>query len=836
MSAIDYQSVFPILSVEDGYVLSKRGEVTVLFELSLPEVFTVSYNDYMLMHSTWSKVLRILPVPTIVHKQDFYNTKRFNAQSLRTHRSYLDDAYWSFFDGREYLLHRCYIYFTKTNLKQIETSGLGSMLCKSDYIGSKINPDEQQQFLDAIEQLVAIVNDTKVMHLRRLTTEEIVGAEGQLGLYDLLFSLGGETLGDVRFGEKLDDRMRIGDDLLSIISLSNLDQLPDTVSLSIESSEYSTSVTSLMTSMMFPIGLGLQIPHILNQYIILTDSEKKKEEVESRQKSLIAMSQLSVENGVNAEYCDKFLMDMRVNNIRAVECHVNVMTWGPDNAVLKNNKLEISKRLTPNGFVGKTLSLDVPVVFWASIPGNGGDLPHEETFITGLEQAVCLFSSESNHRDSPSDFHLTLCDRLTGTPVRIDISDLPYKQGIITNKNKFILGPSGSGKSFFTNNMVRQYYDQGAHILLVDIGHSYEYQCQIVHERTGGKDGIYYTASEEHPLSFNPFYSERGTFDESSVDTIESIIAFLWKLGERYTPSERRFVQESIQDYLNIVVQEHEGKGSFNGYYEYLKGPYIEKLKDIKAKSGLEVKVSDFDYGNMIHVLTPFYKGGRYETLLNNEKGSDIFDKRFVVFELENIQDNPILLPLTTIIIMDGYMNKVKKIDGKKVLIIEEAWKAIMNDKFAEYIKGVFKTVRKHDGEAIVVTQELDDLLSSDVVKETIITQSDCKILLDQSKYHKRFDEIRGFLGLTEQQQAEIFSINLHNDYSNGRNQYREAWIGLGTSRSGVFAVEVSEVERLAFGTNANEKYALNRIKEERGVTIEEAIEIYIKQQKNKGS
>ncbi len=117
-------------------------------------------------------------------------------------------------------------------------------------------------------------------------------------------------------------------------------------------------------------------------------------------------------------------------------------------------------------------TVDLPTLFWAAIPGNAGDFPAEESFYTFIEQALCLFVEETSGKDSLSPFGIRMVDRLTGKPIHLDISDLPMKTGVITNRNKFILGPSGSGKSFFTNHMVRQYFEQGTHVLLVDTGNS----------------------------------------------------------------------------------------------------------------------------------------------------------------------------------------------------------------------------------------------------------------------------------------------------------------------------------------------------------------------------
>ena len=71
----------------------------------------------------------------------------------------------------------------------------------------------------------------------------------------------------------------------------------------------------------------------------------------------------------------------------------------------------------------------------------------------------------------------------------------------------------------------------------------------------------------------------------------------------------------------------------------------------------------------------------------------------------------------------------------RKQLIVEEAWKALSSANMADYLRYMYKTVRKYFGEAIVVTQEVDDIISSPVVKESIINNSDCKILLDPVSY-----------------------------------------------------------------------------------------------------
>ena len=390
------------------------------------------------------------------------------------------------------------------------------------------------------------------------------------------------------------------------------------------------------------------------------------------------------------------------------------------------------------------------------------------------------------------------------------------KRGIITNRNKFILGPSGSGKSFFTNHMVRQYYEQGTHVLIVDTGNSYQGLCELINRKTGGKDGVYFTYTEENPIAFNPFYTDDGVFDIEKRESIKTLILTLWKRdNEPPTRAEEVALSNAVSMFIDGLAADST-LPSFNTFYEFVGGRYCEVL------AAKQVREKDFDVANFLNVLEPYYKGGEYDYLLNSDKQLDLQSKRFIVFELDNIKDHKILFPIVTIIIMETFIGKMRKLKGiRKMILIEEAWKAIAKEGMAEYIKYLFKTVRKFFGEAIVVTQEVDDIIASPIVKESIINNSDCKILLDQRKYMNKFDSIQAMLGLTEKEKSQVLSINMANHPS---RRYKEVWIGLGGVQSAVYATEVSLEEYYTYTTEETEKLELFRLTEKLGGNIELAI------------
>jgi len=375
----------------------------------------------------------------------------------------------------------------------------------------------------------------------------------------------------------------------------------------------------------------------------------------------------------------------------------------------------------------------------------------------------------------------------------------------------------GSGKSFFTNHLCRSYYEQGTHIVLVDVGHSYRGLCDMV-------NGYYFSYSEQNPIKFNPFFIGEGDYlDTETKESIKTLLVALWKSDtEDYKRSEYVALSNAITGYYEKLDVHAEIFPSFNTFYEYVRDDFAPLLESQK------VKEKDFDINNFLYVLRPYYAGGEYDFLLNATENLNLLQERLVIFEIDAIKDHPILFPVCTIICMQVFINKMRKLKGiRKMILIEEAWKALMKEGFAEYIKYLFKTVRKFFGEAIVVTQEVEDIISSPIVKQAIINNSDCKILLDQSKYQNKFDQIQDLLGLTEKEKALVLSVNKANDPT---KKYKEVFISLGGVMSKVYRTEVSPEEYLSYTTEQTEKVKVQEYAERFG-SIQRGIEILAREQ-----
>ena len=778
---------FPLLSVENGCIVSKDADLTVAFEVELPELFTMTAAEYEAVHSSWVKAVKVLPDFSVVCKQDWFTKETYRPDFRDGEQSFLSKSYERHFNERPYLNHKCYLYLTKTTRERSRQRSDFNSLCRGSLLPKEmVDKDTAARFLEAVEQFERIMNDSGHVSLRRLEADEITGTEGRPGLVEKYFSLSLEdetaVLQDICLNP---GGMRVGDKRLCVHTLSDTEDLPGRVSTDMRYERMSTDRSDCRLSFAAPVGLLLPCNHIYSQYVFIDDAQEILRTMEKTSRNMLSLSKYSRSNAVNREWTEMYLDEAHTKGVLPVRCHCNVTAWAEDREELRRVKNDTGSQLAMMECTPRHNTVDAPVLYWAGIPGNAGDFPAEESFYTFLEQAVCLFTAETNYRSSPSPFGIRMADRRNGIPLHVDISDLPMKRGIITNRNKFVLGPSGSGKSFFTNHLVRQYYEQGTHILLVDTGNSYQGLCRMIHDRTHGEDGIYITYEEDNPIAFNPFYTDSGQFDVEKRESIKTLILTLWKReDEAPKRSEEVALSGAVNAYIRRITDDRASRPDFNGFYEFVRDDYRHMIEQKK------VREKDFDIDGFLNVLEPFYRGGDYDFLLNSDKELDLTNKRFIVFELDNISSNKVLLPVVTLIIMETFISKMRKLRGiRKMILIEECWKALMSANMSEYIKYLFKTVRKYFGEAVVVTQEVDDIISSDIVKEAIINNSDCKILLDQRKYMNKFEHIQKLLGLTEKERGQILSINRANRPG---PFYREVWIGLGGTQSAVYATEVS--------------------------------------------
>ena len=456
LKAATLESKFPLLAVESDCIVSKDADITVAFEVELPELFTVTSAEYAAIHAAWCKAVKVLPDYTVVHKQDWFVKEHYRSRTEGEKLGFLSRSYELHFNERPFLNHCCYLYLTKTTKERMRMQSSFSSLCRGFIIPKEVNRDTAVRFLDAAGQFARIVNDTGLVRLRRLSGDEVTGTEEQSGLLEKYLCLSLEDTGTLEDIELGDDGVRIGDKRLSVYTLSELDALPGRVGTDSRYERLSTDRSDCRLSFASPVGLLLPCNHIYNQYLFIDDSAENLQRFEKTARNMQSLSRYSRSNQINKEWIDLYLNDAHSYGLTSVRCHCNVIAWTDNPDEVKVIRNDTGSQIAAMECKPRHDTVDAATLYWAGMPGNAADFPAEESFYTFIEQAVCFWTEETNYRSSLSPFGLKMSDRISGKPLHVDISDLPMKRGITTNRNKFVLGGSGSGKSFFMNHLVRQ--------------------------------------------------------------------------------------------------------------------------------------------------------------------------------------------------------------------------------------------------------------------------------------------------------------------------------------------------------------------------------------------
>lgn len=812
---IPIEKIMPISKVEHNAIVSAQGDITIAYEARLPEIFTLSGQDYESYHQTMVKAIHVLPQHSIFHKQDWFTESRYKANLGKENTTFLSGSSERFFNERPFLSHRCYFFLTKKPKdRKLSSSAYSNILRKSIVPRQTVSKVLFDDFLDSAGRFERILKDSGFVSLRRLSDEELAGTRKTPGIIEqYAFLLNGDEkpmLKDIH----LKNEIRIGDNHCQLFTLSDVEDLPALCGSRINYENYSTDKTKFSIGFASVLGLLLDCNHILNQYVFIDDSQQTMKGLEKKRLRLQSLSAYSRENAIARDATSDFLNEAISAQRLPVKAHFNVLAWTNDTSALQEIRNKVGSAMARMDATAKQETNGAPQIWWAGLPGNAADFPMNDTFDTFLEQATCFFNPDTNYR---SDLQgIRFGERLYGAPVWVDLFDAPMKDGTITNRNLFVCGGSGGGKSMTMNHMLRSLYEQGTHCVTIDIGGSYKGLCDLL-------GGYYFIYTEENPIKFNPFYLTGGeVLDTEKKESLKNLLLALWKKeDETFRRSEYVAISNAITLYYADLASNPEIFPSFNSFYDFLMEKYLVVLKNG------DVKERDFDIGNFLYVLNPYYKGGEYDYLLNAEQNLDMLNERFIVFELDNVKNHPILFPVVTIIIMELFISKMRKLKGqRKILAIDEAWIAIAKSGMAEFIKYLYKTVRKFNGIAALITQEVDDLISSPIIKETVINLSDTKLLLDMRKFMNKFDKLQEVMGMSDKAKTLQLSVNKANEL--GRN-YRELLIDQGGQVMKIYRYEPSTEEYLAYSTEENEKIRVQEYAEKYG-SMEKGIAVLAKE------
>ena len=829
-------------SVEDidgiGVMYAKTGEYSATLRFRNPcQKYCANIDSYYEYAHLLTALAQTLGEGYAMHKQDIF-TRRSFSEDDGAKREFLSDAYFRYFKGREYTDGSTYLTITQENRKSKLMS----------YDAKKWN-----DFLTKIRKVKDRLRDAGI-------EAEWLGKQEAMDFVDRYFTLNfsGKTVAMTNL--KVDDeRISMGDRWAKVYSLIDIDSA--TVPGQIRPyTDIEVNNTSMPVDMMTVVD---SIPEadtvVFNQMIYIPNQKRELSKLETKKNRHASMP--SPSNLIAVEDIRKVQEVIARENKQLVYTHYNLVVACRKAVDPQKPTNHIENVFSRIGIHISKKAFNQLELFVNSFPGNCYAMSEEyDRFLTLGDAASCLMYKERLQQSEDTDLKIYYTDR-QGVPVAIDITGKEGANKLTDNSNFFCLGPSGSGKSFHMNSVVRQLHEANTDVVMVDTGNSYEGLCEYL----GGK---YIAYTEEKPITMNPFNISREELNIEKIDFLKNLILMIWKgTDDRISELEFRIIEQIVTEYYDVYFDGFEGYTasksenirstllaaekrrdpgrdahelsrtvaqkiadlearrrklkveslSFNSFYEYS----TEALEIICVESN----IADIDYDKYRFMLQPFYKGGNYDKILNESVDSTLFDETFIVFEVDAIKENKKLFPIVTLIIMDVFLQKMRLKKNRKVLVIEEAWKAIASPLMAEYIKYLYKTARKFWASVGVVTQEIQDIIGSPVVKEAIINNSDVMMLLDQSKFRERFGDIQKILGLTEVDCKKIFTIN-RLDNKEGRAFFREVFIRRGQVGE-VFGVEEPRECYMTYTTERAEKEALKLYKRELGCTHQQAIEAY---------
>ncbi len=796
-----------------------KGALTLAFEMKLPIIYTLGDDGYEELVERFRTFLDLLGEGIIVHKQDMFHRQYYsivNANSdIVVDNDFIDRSYQTHFNERPYLECTSYLYITKFDDNSANAGATQQLLSNS-----AVAVNEEQvisQILNACDILKPLIE------LRQIGRDELVAVNSPILKYYNLSNAEVEEVKDVSFEN---NSVFVGQKKMKIYTIEEEGQFPT------ENIGYNKVVNGMSVSNMFNFSYPLATPHICNQYIYIPNQRQLMLALDKREKQL---KSYNIKGSNDEAYNDIIYLKQKISELRCKGAyyHFNVMCFDDTDS---NIEKRINNAFAESGFSKKENTLSRKDLFFSGIPGNAVRMVSEKDYLMSLliDLECSTFSIwEHNYSDNTTVTKgIKLCDRIYGIPFQIDLFDEPKKKGWINNQNAIVVAGSGGGKSFFTNLVNLSLYRQGAHIFTIDASYSYRLQSAM-------HDGVYLTFDKGNKITFNPFYmnwlkdakelfmtnkynpngededNNIGAIDvskleklkqyesylEDKIAVISGLLAVMVKNeGQQMSKFEDILFRTLIYEYFKtICLNGTTEKSNFDHFYDFT----YRELANILKSNG--ISESSFNVPEFLFMLKPFRTGESLGYLLNSmdEKIKNLDSQRFVVIDVAKIRDNKVLFSIVSTLAMDLYNQKVAKLpwETKKILCIDEAWQAISSPEMAFFMKSQVKIIRKYGGQTLFISQELDDFISSDIIKESIINNSAIKIFADMGNFAQKFEPIKKALTISDNNEKKIMSLNKNN---RPNAIYKEVCICWG-QQGRVYAVETPLELKAIFETDATE-------------------------------
>lgn len=686
-----FQDIY--FSVEEangiGVIYTKTGEYSAVLKLENPvQKYCANIDSYYEFTQLFTAIAQTLGEGYAIHKQDIFIRKKFTEESDEN-REFLSTSYFRYFNGRPYTDSECYLTITQ----EVKKSRLFS------FDGKK-----WRDFLVKIRKVHDQLRDAgvQVRFLNRQEVNEYVDRYFAMNFRDKVVSM-------TNF--KVDDEcISMGDKRCKVYSLVDVDN----VSLPSVIHPYTNVEVNNSSMPMDLVSVVSGIPNteavVYNQMIFIPNQKRELALLDKKKNRHASMPNPG--NQMAVEDIKRVQEVVARESKQLVYTHYNlVVAMSADTDIHKcTNHLE--NQFSRMGIHISKRAYNQLELFVNSFPGNCyGMNPDYDRFLTLGDAAACLMYKERILHSEKTPLKIYYTDR-QGVPVAIDITGKEGAEKLTDNSNFFCLGPSGSGKSFHMNSVVRQLHEQGTDVVIVDTGNSYEGLCEYL----GGK---YISYTEECPITMNPFRINRQELNVEKTGFLKNLVLLIWKGSQgTVTKTEDRLIEQVITEYYDtyfngfdgftppqredlrksLLIDERNKSGnraesetelnarietvideierrrkelkveslSFNTFYEFS----VQRIPDICNENS----ITGIDISTYRYMMKDFYRGGNHDKTLNENMDSSLFDETFIVFEIDSIKDDPLLFPLVTLIIMDVFLQKMRIKKNRKVLVIEEAW------------------------------------------------------------------------------------------------------------------------------------------------------------------
>lgn len=516
MNKIHLANHYPIIDIQGHILFANNGNVTLVYRGDLPEIYSLSDNDFEDIHSTWFQSLKSLPTGTVVHKQDLYRKKKYSAKQL-PRSSFLEKATHEYFHGREYIEHLCYLFFTLTQNNALNNAKYVNPFREVSKGILRQMDDALERFVVSAEDAVSFLNNGQKMQFRPLSPDEIHELTQS---YFNGFNEGFSTDILLNSGNKT-KHITIGENHFDLLAVNSELCFGEPVQSSKPNSKFTSDDFIFHQGFIDGLGLALNENHIVNQIIYLDDKQKWRKVLEKRVEELKKSLNFGSMNKITLERIEHILQQINADdNSRIIRGHLNIIFWDKKPSRLQRISSKIKTELKelditpyyPKGIERKNYFLNSYFCF----SSNFSDY---DLYVTDLKHAVCLFINNSNYKSDETG--IIFNSRNQNTPVLKDVWDEDKKR--IKARNFAIYAPTGEGKSFLANNILRQYFEQGVRLVIIDLGGSYTKFAKLYPEQY-----IVLRYESGKNLGINPFYITSE--NDLTPERLEDLTVFIFEI------------------------------------------------------------------------------------------------------------------------------------------------------------------------------------------------------------------------------------------------------------------------------------------------------------------